>query len=54
MKKEIHEKVEKKKEDLIEQLINQGVYKIDGIHLFELSLTDLEELYCMVHIEQNE
>ena len=33
------------KKSLIEELISFGFYKKDNIHLFELSLADLEEEY---------
>jgi len=41
-------KLEQKKRDLIDKLISLGVYKKDKIHLFELSLEDLEEEYLKI------
>lgn len=52
VKRVTQENVEKKKADLIEQLISRGVYKLDGIHLFELGLTDLEVLFHKVEMNQ--
>ncbi|MFS0765804.1 Fur-regulated basic protein FbpA [Peribacillus phoenicis] len=37
--------IEKKRNFLINKLINKGVYKKNDIHLFELTLTDLENEY---------
>lgn len=37
--------LEKKKHFLIDKLISRGIYKKNNTHLFELSLTDLEEEY---------
>ena len=37
------EPLKDKKKILIEELISFGFYKKDNIHLFELSLADLEE-----------
>ncbi len=39
------EALERKKNFLIERLIRRGIYKKDNIHLFELSLSDLENEY---------
>ena len=40
--KELVEPLKDKKKVLIEELISFGFYKKDNIHLFELSLADLE------------
>lgn len=40
--------IEKKKSYLIDKLISHGIYKKDNIHLFELSLIQLEGVYCKV------
>lgn len=47
--------IEKKRNFLINKLINEGVYKKNDIHLFELTLTDLEEEYIkIIKIEEKE
>ncbi|MGG4268339.1 Fur-regulated basic protein FbpA [Peribacillus simplex] len=40
--------IEKKRNFLINKLINEGVYKKNDVHLFELTLTDLEEEYIKI------
>lgn len=40
--------IEKKRNFLINKLINKGVYKKNDIHLFELTLTDLENEYIKI------
>jgi len=40
--------VETRKNDLINKLIKVGVYKIESTHLFESTLTELEEEYNRV------
>ncbi|MEH6938713.1 Fur-regulated basic protein FbpA [Bacillus sp. JJ664] len=40
--------VETRKNDLINKLIKVGVYKIESSHLFESTLTELEEEYNRV------
>ena len=47
------EKIESQKNSLIDKLINHGVYKIGRIHLFELSIPELNELYQKVLKEKN-
>ncbi len=37
--------IEKKRNFLINKLISRGIYKKNGVHLFELTLSDLEEEY---------
>ncbi|MGE6375903.1 Fur-regulated basic protein FbpA [Peribacillus muralis] len=37
--------IETKRNFLINKLINEGIYKKNDIHLFEWTLTDLEEEY---------
>lgn len=37
--------VERKRNFLINKLISKGVYKKNDLHLFELTLSDLEEEY---------
>jgi hypothetical protein len=37
--------VQIKKEKLINKMIQSGIYKKDNKHLYELTLTDLEEEY---------
>lgn len=39
------EALERKKNFLIEKLIRRGIYKKNNSHLFELSLSDLEDEY---------
>jgi hypothetical protein len=34
----------KRKNQLINMLINKGIYKKEGKHLYDLSVTDLEKL----------
>lgn len=47
--------IEKKRDFLINKLINEGVYKKNDIHLFELTLTDLEKEYNKIRkIEEKE
>ena len=47
--------IEKKRDFLINKLINEGVYKKNDIHLFELTLTDLEKEYIKIRkIEEKE
>ncbi|MGG0414106.1 Fur-regulated basic protein FbpA [Peribacillus simplex] len=47
--------IEKKRNFLINELINKGVYKKNDIHLFELTLTDLENEYIKISkIEERE
>lgn len=41
----IRKAIEKRKHFLINKLIGLGFFKKDGIHLFELTLTELEEEY---------
>ncbi len=45
MGKVFREAIEKRKIFLINQLINRGAYKKNDTHLFELTLSDLEEEY---------
>lgn len=42
------EDLEKKKDLLIGKLICRGIYKKNNTHLFELSLSDLEEEYYKI------
>ncbi|MGE7758474.1 Fur-regulated basic protein FbpA [Peribacillus sp. NPDC097895] len=44
--------IENKRNFLINKLINEGIYKKNDTHLFELTLTDLEEEY--MKIKKNE
>ena len=45
MGKVFRKAIEKRKNFLINQLINRGIYKKNDTHLFELILSDLEEEY---------
>ncbi|GGI15407.1 hypothetical protein GCM10007380_27820 [Gottfriedia solisilvae] len=44
--------VETRKNDLINKLIKVGVYKIESSHLFEITLSELEEEYTRVMNEK--
>ncbi|WP_428911513.1 Fur-regulated basic protein FbpA [Niallia sp. Krafla_26] len=44
----IEGKMETKKNELIEQLIHYGVYKVGSVQLFELSISELQALYQKV------
>lgn len=48
MNRALRKMVENRREQLIEQLIAHRVYKKDGKHLFELSLSELEHEYKQV------
>lgn len=39
------ELVEKRKDKIIHQLLEQNHYKVGNIHLYELTLSELEHLY---------
>jgi hypothetical protein len=43
---ELRKQVEARKEKLIKKLINIGIYKSEDKHLFELTLTDIEQIYA--------
>ncbi|MGM0903593.1 MAG: Fur-regulated basic protein FbpA [Bacillota bacterium] len=45
MKNTLRYAVQVKKEKLINKMIQSGVYKKDNKHLYELTLTDLEDEY---------
>jgi hypothetical protein len=45
MKKMLSDAVEKKKQFLMDKLISLKAYKIDDKHLFEITLSELEEEY---------
>lgn len=38
-------KMEQKREDMIEDLVNKGVFKIDGRQLYQLNLYELMKEY---------
>lgn len=48
MSSALRKMVEDRREQLIEQLIAHRVYKKDGRHLFELSMSELEHEYKQV------
>ncbi|MDQ0246706.1 hypothetical protein J2S09_004310 [Bacillus fengqiuensis] len=52
MGKVFREAIEKRKSFLINQLVNRGVYKKNDTHLFELTLSDLEEEYNKIEIKK--
>lgn len=52
MKTLLREALEKKENFLIDKLISQGIYKKNNTHLFELSLSDLEEEYNKIRIDR--
>lgn len=41
--------VQSKKKDLINKLIKQGIYKKNEKHLYELSLSELENEYKLIY-----
>ena len=41
------------KDDLIEKLIALGIYKKEALHLFELTITELEEVYAQAACNQS-
>ncbi|MFC0469136.1 Fur-regulated basic protein FbpA [Halalkalibacter kiskunsagensis] len=45
---ELRKQVEARKEKLIKKLINLGIYKSEDKHLFELTLTDIEQIYTSI------
>ncbi|WP_375162221.1 Fur-regulated basic protein FbpA [Fictibacillus sp. WQ 8-8] len=46
MENQLRRAVESKRNQLINKLINMGIYKKDELHLFQLTLSDLEEEYA--------
>ncbi|MFC0472043.1 Fur-regulated basic protein FbpA [Halalkalibacter kiskunsagensis] len=42
----LRESVFRRKEELIQRLLDLGVYKKEGQHLYELTLTEVEIEYC--------
>lgn len=48
MERLLNETIESRRNDLINKLIENGQYKKDGKHLFELSLLDLENEYYKI------
>ncbi|WP_018962105.1 Fur-regulated basic protein FbpA [Sporolactobacillus vineae] len=48
-----HQTVESKREELINQLIDADVYKINGKQLFELPLSKLERTCRQVRLRKN-
>ncbi|MDT8863063.1 Fur-regulated basic protein FbpA [Alkalihalobacillus sp. MEB130] len=46
---ELRKQVQARKEKLIKKLINIGIYKSEDKHLFELTLTDIEQLYVSLN-----
>lgn len=53
MENRLRRAVENKKNQIIIKLINMGIYKKEEQHLFELTLTDLEEEYARVIQRKN-
>ncbi len=50
---ELRKQVEARKEKLIKKLINVGIYKSEDKHLFELTLTDIEQIYASLKKENH-
>jgi hypothetical protein len=44
----LQEAIHTKRKNLIDQLIQSGVYKIKNKHLYEMSLSELEEEYVNI------
>ncbi|TDL80412.1 Fur-regulated basic protein FbpA [Peribacillus frigoritolerans] len=49
----IRQAIEKRKKHLISKLLSNGIYKKNDLHLFELTLTELEEEFKRVLKMQN-
>ncbi|WP_057913781.1 Fur-regulated basic protein FbpA [Peribacillus muralis] len=49
----LRQAIETKRNFLINKLINTGVYQKHDIHLFEWTLTDLEEEYMKIQNKAN-
>ncbi|MGP7815740.1 Fur-regulated basic protein FbpA [Niallia sp. 01092] len=45
--------VENQKNELIEKLLHHGIYKKESLHLFELTVIELEEEYNKVIDQKN-
>jgi len=45
----LHEAVQERRQTLIDQLIQMGVFKINNKHLYEMSLSELEEEYQVIN-----
>ncbi|MGD6962410.1 Fur-regulated basic protein FbpA [Fictibacillus phosphorivorans] len=52
MKVNFQNALQNKKEYLISNLLLKGIYKKKDIHLYELSVSELEEFTCTVKIER--
>lgn len=48
---EFVQSLEEKRDILIEKLINFGIFKKNEMHLFELSVTELEDEYMRIKEE---
>ncbi len=42
-------KIEEKRDTMIEDLVNNGIYKFDGRQLYELNLYELTKKYIVEH-----
>ncbi|MEH7417453.1 Fur-regulated basic protein FbpA [Neobacillus drentensis] len=49
----LQEAVHDKRQILIDQLIQSGVYKIKNKHLYEMTLNELEKEYVNICMENN-
>ncbi|WP_462409877.1 Fur-regulated basic protein FbpA [Neobacillus sp. Marseille-QA0830] len=49
----LHEAVQDRRQTLIDQLIQLGVFKIGNKHLYEMSLSELEEEYQEINSPDN-
>lgn len=49
----IRQAIEKRKKHLIGKLLSNGIYKKNDLHLFELTLTELEEEFKRILNVQN-
>lgn len=50
----LQEIVQEKRQNLIDRLIQLGVYKINNKHLYEMSLSELEEEYFVLQNSSDE